>query len=75
MGGYLFTTGLLTVYIALTALRARATGAMDIVAVAGLASIGWMVVVNFGSCGLPGETVRKSRVFAPLWGDFTQKPT
>ena len=47
MGGYMFTTGLLTVYVALTAFRARAKGAAGIVALAGLASIGWMTVVNF----------------------------
>ena len=34
MGGYMFTTALLTVYIALTAFRARAKGAVGIVALA-----------------------------------------
>ena len=47
MGGYIFTTGLLTVYVALTAFRSRARGAASVVAVSGLASIGLMVVVNF----------------------------
>ena len=47
MGGYIFTTGLLTVYLALTAFRSRARGAASVVAVSGLASIGLMVVVNF----------------------------
>ena len=47
MGGYIFTTGLLTVYVALTAFRSRARGAASVVAVSGFASIGLMVVVNF----------------------------
>ena len=47
MGGYMFATGLLTAYIALTAFRARAGGAVGVVALAGSASIGWMAVVNF----------------------------
>ena len=47
MGGYIFTTGLLTVYLALTAFRSRARGLASVVAVSGLASIGLMVVVNF----------------------------
>lgn len=47
MGGHMFTTGLLTVYVALNAFRARASGAVGVVALAGLASIGWMAVVNF----------------------------
>jgi len=47
MGGYIFTTGLLTLYVAITVFRTRASGAVWIVAVAGLTSIGWMAVVNF----------------------------
>ena len=47
MGGYMFATGLLTVYVALTTFRARARGAAGVVALAGLTSIGWMAVVNF----------------------------
>lgn len=47
MGGYMFATGLLTVYVALTVFRSRAKGAVVVAAIAGLASIGWMVVVNF----------------------------
>jgi len=46
MGGYIFTTGLLTLYVAITTFRTRASGAVWIVAAAGLTSIGWMVVVN-----------------------------
>ncbi len=47
MGGYMFAAGLLTAYVAQTSFRARAKGAVGIVALAGLASIGWMTVVNF----------------------------
>ncbi len=47
IGGYIFTTGLLTLYIAITTFRTRASGAVGIVAAAGLTSIGWMAVVNF----------------------------
>ncbi|MEP7356360.1 MAG: hypothetical protein ABI847_03920 [Anaerolineales bacterium] len=47
MGGYMSATGLLTVYVALTSFRARAKGAVAVVAVVGLASIAWMVAVNF----------------------------
>ena len=47
LGGYMFTTGLMTVYIALTLFRARASGATLVAAITGLTSIGWMVVVNF----------------------------
>ena len=47
MGGYIFATGLLTIYLAATAFRARAGGAAGVVALAGLASIGLMAVVNF----------------------------
>lgn len=47
MGGFIFTTGLLTVYIAVTALQQLARDARFVVALAGLSSIGWMAVVNF----------------------------
>ena len=47
MGGFMFTTGLLTTYIAATAFQQLARGARFVVALAGLTSIGWMVVVNF----------------------------
>ncbi len=47
LGGYLFATGLLTVYAALTGFRAGGFGAMAVVSVSGLASIGWMAVTNF----------------------------
>ncbi|MEP7187690.1 MAG: hypothetical protein ABI901_00705 [Roseiflexaceae bacterium] len=47
LGGYIFTTGRMTVYIALTSFRARASGATLVAAITGLTSIGWMVAVNF----------------------------
>ena len=47
MGGYIFTTGLLTVFISLTSFRQRLPGAFIIVALAGISSIGSMTVVNF----------------------------
>ena len=47
MGGYIFTTGLLTVFIAFTSFRKRMGGAFSIVALAGISSIGSMTVVNF----------------------------
>lgn len=47
MGGYIFATGLLTFYIAVTAFRRRARGIAGVVMLAGLTSIGWMAVVNF----------------------------
>ena len=47
MGGYIFTTGLLTLYIAQTSFRTRTRGAFIIVALAGITSIGSMTIVNF----------------------------
>jgi hypothetical protein len=47
MGGYMFASGALTLHVALTSFRARAPGAATAVMVSGLASIGWMAVVNF----------------------------
>ena len=47
MGGYIFTTGLLITFIALTSFRKRLNGAFSIVAITGISSIGSMTVVNF----------------------------
>ena len=47
MGGFMFTTGLLTAYIAVTAFHQQVRGARFVVALASLTSIGWMAVVNF----------------------------
>jgi hypothetical protein len=49
LGGYIFTTGLLTLYIARTTFRTgkqQPSAALAILAVAGLSSIGGMVIVN-----------------------------
>lgn len=46
LGGYITATGILTVYLASTAFRARARGAGIAVALAGVASIGSMAAVN-----------------------------
>jgi hypothetical protein len=47
MGGYILTTGVLTVFISFTSFRARLPGAFSIVALAGISSIGLMTIVNF----------------------------
>ena len=47
MGGYIFTTGLLTVFISFTSFRKRLRGAFSIVVLAGINSIGTMTLVNF----------------------------
>lgn len=47
MGGYIFATGLLTVFISVTSFRKRSPGAFIIVALAGISSIGLMTIVNF----------------------------
>jgi hypothetical membrane protein len=46
MGGYMFATGLLTIYVALTSFRAHVRGAAVVVALSGLSSIGLMAAVN-----------------------------
>jgi len=47
MGGYIFTTGLLTLFIASTSFRTRMKSAFVIVTIAGLTSIKLMTSVNF----------------------------
>ncbi|RZL05843.1 MAG: hypothetical protein EOO89_25450 [Pedobacter sp.] len=47
MGGYIFTTGLLTAYVAVTSFRTRMRGAFIIATMAGFTSIGFMTTVNF----------------------------
>jgi hypothetical protein len=47
MGGYMFATGLLTVFVAVTTFRTRTRGVVVIVALSGLTSIGLMAVLNF----------------------------
>lgn len=47
MGSYIISSGLLTIYIALTTFRIRTKGAFIIITVSGLTSIGFMTIVNF----------------------------
>ncbi len=47
MGSYIFTTGLLTIFIARTSFRSRNHGAFSVVAISGISSIGAMTIVNF----------------------------
>lgn len=47
LGGYMIATGLLTIYISATSFRTGKPGAITVVCVSGLASIGWMVITNF----------------------------
>ncbi len=47
MEGYVFTTGLLTCFIAQTAFRERRRGVLSVVSFAGLTSLGLMVTINF----------------------------
>ncbi len=47
MGGYIISTGLLTLYVARSSFRQRAHGVSVLVAIAGLTSISWMTLVNF----------------------------
>src|SRR5688572_19801711 len=47
MGSYIFTTGFLTAYIAVTSFRDRTRGTLIVTTIAGLTSIGFMTVVNF----------------------------
>ena len=65
MGGYILTSGLLTFYLAVTSFRIRAKGVSGIVALAGLASVGWMSVVNFV---IDSDFKRLLLAFAVLWG-------
>ena len=46
-GGYIFTTGLLTVYISQTSFCSRVRGVFIMVLIASLTSIGSMTVINF----------------------------
>lgn len=47
MGGFMFATGLLSTYIAVTAFQQLTRSVRSVIALAGLTSIGWMAVVNF----------------------------
>lgn len=47
LGGYMFATGLLTIYVAATGFTTGRLGVAAVVLVSGLASIGWMAFTNF----------------------------
>ena len=47
MGGYIATTGILVVYVAVTGLVTGDGSALAVLTVAGVTSLGWMSVVNF----------------------------
>ena len=47
LGGYIFATGVLTAYVAATSFRTGKPVTTAVVAIAGLASIGWMAIINF----------------------------
>lgn len=47
MGGYILTTGLLSVYVAQTTFRTRAQGSLVMVLISTVTSISLMAVVNF----------------------------
>jgi hypothetical protein len=47
MGGFMFATGLLTTFIAVSAFQQLKRGVRSVVTLAGLTSIGWMAAVNF----------------------------
>jgi len=47
LGGFAATSGLLVLYVANTGLRSGSAGALAVLAMAGVMSLGWMTVVNF----------------------------
>ena len=47
VGCYIFTTGLLTIYVAQTSFIKRTRGVFIIISIAGVSSIGSMAIVNF----------------------------
>ena len=47
MGGFIFTTGVLIIYVAQTTFRTRTHGAFIIVLIAGITSFGSMTIANF----------------------------
>ncbi len=64
LGGYVFTSGLFTCYVAQTVFRERRRGVLSVVSLAGLSSIGLMVMINF----LIGSDFKwLLLVFAVLW--------
>ncbi|MDQ2904994.1 MAG: hypothetical protein M3Y81_15760 [Chloroflexota bacterium] len=65
MGAYIFTSGFLTLYLALTSFRSRAKGIFPVMTLAGITSIGWMTMVNFF---IDSDFKWVLLVLALLWG-------
>ena len=47
LGGYMFAVGLLTAFVAATSVRIVKPVTTTVIAISGLASIGWMAITNF----------------------------
>ena len=47
LGGFMFATGLLNIYVAVTTFKIWRLGPLAVIAVSGFASIGWMAITNF----------------------------
>ena len=47
VGGFMFTAGLLTIYLAFTVFQQLARNVRSVIALTGLTSIGWMAIVKF----------------------------
>lgn len=65
MGGFMFATGVLTFYVAVTGFRSRSRGAFPIAAVAGASSVGSMAIINFL---IRSDFKWELLVLALLWG-------
>ena len=47
LGGFMFASGFLTVYVAATTFKTDRLGPLAVIAISGFASIGWMAITNF----------------------------
>lgn len=65
MGGYIASTGVLVTYVANTALRSSGWGALIVLTVVWVTSIGWMALVNVL---IRSAFKRPLLVLAALWG-------
>ena len=78
MCGFIVASGLLTAYVANTALRARAPDGVFAIVISGLASIGWMAAVNLAidsefKWPLCGGCPAMARVARPVLAGGTQR--
>ena len=64
LGGYIFATGLLTLHVAVAALRTRRSFPIALMALAGLTSLGTMAAVNFA---IQSDFKWLLASFAALW--------